>query len=116
MYTYFHLMLQLCKTHIEVHEIDSFNFIRAMEISKKLDIHANQIREVLSNKVIKNKNFFQFEFTKASQNHKPMRNLVEQVSRETKNYFYSFEENLEKAVRKEKQMGAEYQHIFNLGK
>ena len=45
-----------------------------------------------------------------------MRNLVEQVSRETKNYFYSFEENLEKAVRKEKQMGAEYQHIFNLGK
>ena len=45
-----------------------------------------------------------------------MRNLVEQVSRETKNYFYSFEENFEKAVRREKETGAGTQQIFTLGK
>ena len=40
-------MIQICKTHIDVHEVDSFNYIRAIEISKKLDIHKNQIQEVL---------------------------------------------------------------------
>ena len=45
-----------------------------------------------------------------------MKNFVEDISKESKSYLYYFEENLEKAVRTEKEIGAEHQKIFTLGK
>ena len=45
-----------------------------------------------------------------------MKNFVEDILKESKSYFYSFEENLEAAIRTEKEIGAEHQKIFSLGK